>query len=275
MLYFTERLALLSNEIEAFKDEINTLNEYVNKADKIINELKESVNRLHNSTDSTKEINLNYYEICNLKREFSDQFKIAKNKNVAMSERFKAAKIMNSIAYRYPDILTKKQRKAAMALLYINDNTNVESKSETKDEVIGLQDHSFNNKSEYTFKECQENYKGLIKKLQQKNTKYIGKNYNHVKAEVRKEMVLEIYNPILTIEENLKNIASEGIKISKATLMRYVQGNGSREAKTSQIEALIDTTVSILENYRRLRELGMKVCRRKVTEIYNKIKNIE
>ena len=87
-------------------------------------------------------------------------------------------------------------------------------------------------------------------------------------------MVLEIYNPLLTIEENLKNIASKGIEISKRTLMRYVKGNGSREAKTSQIEALIDTTVSIRENYRRLREEGMKVGINKVSEIYNKIKNI-
>ena len=131
--------------------------------------------------------------------------------------------------------------------------------------------------------EIRTNYKGLIEKLQRKNpkcgfiikkSKYVGKNYNHVKAEVRKEMVLEIYNPLKSIEENLQNIASEGIKISKRTLMYYVNGNGSREAKNGQIEALIDTTVSIRENYRRLRELGMKVCRKKITEIYNKIKNI-
>ena len=132
--------------------------------------------------------------------------------------------------------------------------------------------------------EIRTNYKGLIKKLQLKNpkcgfiikkSKYIGKNYNHVKAEVMREIVLEIYNPLLSIEENLQNIASEGFDISKATLMRYVQGNGSREAKTSQIEALIDTTVSIRENYRRLKEEGMKVGINKVSEIYNnKIKNI-
>lgn len=274
MLMITERLALLSKEIEAMKDDNKTINERLNKAAKIIKELKESVNTLHNSTDSTNEVNLNYYEICNLKKEFSDQFKIAKNKNVAMSERFKAAKIMNSIAYRYPDILTKKQRKAAMALLYVNDNTNVESKSETKAEVTGLQDHSLTKESEYTFKELQENYKGLIKNLQQKNPKYIGNNYNHVKAEVRKEKVLEIYNPLKSIEENLRNIASEGIEISKATLMRYVQGNGIREAKNGQIEALMNTTVSIRENYRRLKEEGMKVGINKVSEIYNKIKNI-
>lgn len=131
--------------------------------------------------------------------------------------------------------------------------------------------------------EIRTNYKGLIEKLQRKNPKcgfiikkseYRGKSYNHVKAEVRKEMVLEIYNPLLSIEENLKNIASEGIEISKRTLMYYVKGNGSREAKTSQIEALIDTTVSIRENYRRLKEEGMKVGINKVSEIYNKIKNI-
>ena len=134
--------------------------------------------------------------------------------------------------------------------------------------------------------EIRTNYKGLIEKLQRKNpkcgfiikkSKYRGKNYNHVKAEVRKEIVLEIYNPLLSIKENLQNIASEGIKISKRTLMYYVNGNGSREAKTSQIEALIDTTVSIRENERRLRELGMKVCRKKITKIYNNKKyvNIE
>ena len=275
MLMFTERLALLSKEIEALKaeneslridikslkDDNKTLNECVNKTAKIINELKDSVN-------------LNYYEVWNLKKEFSDQFNIAKNPNIAMSERLKAAKIMNSIAYRYPDILTKKQRKAAMALLYINDNTDVESKSETKAEFTGLQDHSLTKESEYTFKECQENYKGLIKNIQQKNPKYIGKSYSHVKAEVRKEKVLEIYDPLKSIEENLRNIASKGFNISKGTLMRYVKGNGSRKAKTSQIEALIDTTVSIRENYRRLKEEGMKVGINKVSEIYNKIKNI-
>ena len=256
-LMIAERLELLSKEIEAFKDEINTLNERLNNASKITNRLKEVFNTIHNLTDSTNEVNLNYYEICNLKREFSDQFKIAKNPNVATYERLKAAKVMNSIAYRYPDILTKKQRKAAMALLYVNDNTNVESNSETKDEAIGLQDHS------------------LTKNLQQKNPKYIGKNYNHIKAEIRKEKVLEIYNPLLSIEENLQNIASKGFNISKATLMRYVNGNGSREAKTRQIEALIDTTLSMRENYRRLKEEGMKVGINKVSEIYNKIKNIE
>lgn len=132
--------------------------------------------------------------------------------------------------------------------------------------------------------EIRTNYKGLIEKLQRKNpkcgfiikkSKYIGKNYNHVKAEVMREMVLEIYNPLLSIEENLRNISSEGFNISKATLMRYTGGNGSREAKTSQIEALIDTTVSIRENYRRLKDEGMKVGINKVSEIYNnKIKNI-
>lgn len=67
-----------------------------------------------------------------MRREFSDQFNIAKNPNANSSERLMAAKIMNSIAEKHPDILTESQRKAARnTLSYLNKNTNVESKSET------------------------------------------------------------------------------------------------------------------------------------------------
>lgn len=141
MLVFTERLALLSKEIEdlkseneslridikSLKDDNKTLNERVNKAAQIIKELKDEVNTLHTSTDSTTVTDLNDSEIWNLRREFSDQFNIAKNPNANRSERLMAAKIMNSIAEKHPDILTENQRKAARnTLSYLSKNTNID-----------------------------------------------------------------------------------------------------------------------------------------------------
>ena len=74
-------------------------------------------------------------------------------------ERLMAAKIMNSISYKHPDILTENQRKAARnTLSYLSNNSNIESKSETKDEVIGLKNHSFTKESAYTFNEWKESY---------------------------------------------------------------------------------------------------------------------
>ena len=219
---FTERLALLSKEIEALKseneslridikslkDDNKTLNERVNKAAKIIKELKEEVNTLHTSTDSTTVTDLTDSEIWNFRKEFSTQFDIAKNPNVAMSERLEAVKIMNSIADKHPDALTEKQHKAAKALLHMNDNTNVESKSETNAEVRGLKKHSFTKESAFIFKEWRESYNAFMiaegdtdvnkDELKKKAQAFINKS-NDVKAHI---VSVEVPNKFITEFKN-------------------------------------------------------------------------
>lgn len=130
--------------------------------------------------------------------------------------------------------------------------------------------------------QLEKDYSGLIKKLQRKNPKcgiilnralYIHSNYAHEKSLITKDIAMQIYDPNLSINQNLENIAANGFKISKRTLMRYLGGNGNREAKNRQIEALIDPNLSAGANLKLLKAQGINVNWNKLKKIIGGLKD--
>lgn len=123
--------------------------------------------------------------------------------------------------------------------------------------------------------QLKEDYSGMIKTLQQNNPKCgrilhrrFNKDYNHTMSTIRKEEVLAVYDYSLSVVDNLEILNDSGFDISKATLMRYLNGNGNRKHKDEQITKLLDMTQSAYWNYTHLKLLGYKVGVKKVYKLY-------
>jgi len=72
-------------------------------------------------------------------------------------------------------------------------------------------------------------------------------------------------------------MAANGIKISERTLRNYLGNNKHREAKNAEIEALIDTSMSLTWNSNNLKSHGKSVnwnklkrlCEQKAQKVLN------
>lgn len=92
--------------------------------------------------------------------------------------------------------------------------------------------------------------------------------YNKKLSEVRKEQALSFYDPNITLKENIGIMAANDIKISERTLRNYLGNNKHREAKNAEIEAMIDTTMSLTWNSKHLKAEGFSVNWNKLKRLY-------
>lgn len=121
-------------------------------------------------------------------------------------------------------------------------------------------------------------YADIIANLQKKNPKCSiilkrgtyksAAEYNRNLSEVKKEQALGIYDPNITLKENIEIMAANGIRISERTLRNYLGNNKHREAKNAEIEALIDTTMSLTWNSKHLKAEGYSVNWDKLKRLY-------
>ena len=121
-------------------------------------------------------------------------------------------------------------------------------------------------------------YADIIANLQKKNPKCSiilkrgtyksAAEYNRNLSEVKKEQALGIYDPNITLKENIEIMAANGIRISERTLRNYLGNNKHREAKNDEIEALIDTTMSLTWNSKHLKAEGYSVNWDKLKRLY-------
>lgn len=123
-------------------------------------------------------------------------------------------------------------------------------------------------------------YRDVIERLQEKNPKcgfilarQFNGNYSHNASLVNKHRVLSAYDPSLSILDNLHIMNDSGIKVSKATLMRYLNGNGSRKQKDNELLQLIDVSKSIRKNQQLLLSHGLHVSKDKITKLLKQMKN--
>lgn len=98
-------------------------------------------------------------------------------------------------------------------------------------------------------------------------------DYNKKLSEVKKEQALGYYDPDITLKENIEIMAANGIKISERTLRNYLGTNKHREAKNAEIEALIDTTMSLTWNSKHLKAEGFSVNWNKLKRLYEEKAN--
>lgn len=121
-------------------------------------------------------------------------------------------------------------------------------------------------------------YADIIANLQKKNPKCSiilkrgtyksAAEYNRNLSEVKKEQALGIYDPNITLKENIEIMAANGIRISERTLRNYLGNNKHREAKNAEVEALIDTTMSLTWNSKHLKAEGYSVNWDKLKRLY-------
>lgn len=132
-----------------------------------------------------------------------------------------------------------------------------------------------------------QDYADMIANLQKKNPKCgiilkrgtykSAAEYNRNLSEVKKEQALGFYDPNITLKENIEIMAANGIKISERTLRNYLGNNKHREAKNAEIEALIDTSMSLTWNSNNLKSHGKSVnwnklkrlCEQKAQKVLN------
>lgn len=140
---------------------------------------------------------------------------------------------------------------------------------------------------EDTFKKSPEviaqDYAPLITKFQKKNPKCgiilkrgtyaSAADYNKKLSEVKKEQALGFYDPDITLKENIKIMAANGIKISERTLRNYLGSNKHREAKNDEIKAIIDPTMSLTWNSKNLKAQGYSVNWNKLKRLYEEKAN--
>jgi hypothetical protein len=121
-------------------------------------------------------------------------------------------------------------------------------------------------------------YADLVADLQEKNPKsgIILKRgtysstaeYNKNLSEVRKQQALVLYDPNLTLKENVEIMAANGVKISDRTLRNYLGENKHREAMNDEIVVLIDISKSLTWNSNNLKSHGRAVNWNKLKRLY-------
>lgn len=121
-------------------------------------------------------------------------------------------------------------------------------------------------------------YADLVADLQEKNPKsgIILKRgtysstaeYNKNLSEVRKQQALVLYDPNLTLKENVEIMAANGVKISDRTLRNYLGENKHREAMNDEIVVLIDISKSLTWNSNNLKSHGKSVNWNKLKRLY-------
>lgn len=121
-------------------------------------------------------------------------------------------------------------------------------------------------------------YADMIADLQKKNPKsgIILKRgtysstaeYNKNLSEVRKQQALVLYDPNLTLKENVEIMAANGVKISYRTLRNYLGENKHREAMNDEIVVLIDISKSLTWNSNNLKSHGKSVNWNKLKRLY-------
>lgn len=125
-----------------------------------------------------------------------------------------------------------------------------------------------------------QEYASVIETLQKKNPKCntilkrgtykCAADYNRSLSKVRKEQALALYNPNLTLAENVKNLAANRIRITDRTLRKYLGDMKHSEAKNDEIEELIDVTKSLTWNSKNLKAHGFSVNWNKLKRLFQK-----
>lgn len=99
----------------------------------------------------------------------------------------------------------------------------------------------------------------LIKDLKPKS--YAGV----VKRKLHYEEIEKWYNPDISVTENLSNAESNGVRVSRSTLIRYCREHGLKTTpQLVPIETWYDNTMSVAENLRRAKANGIKVSKSKL-----------
>lgn len=88
----------------------------------------------------------------------------------------------------------------------------------------------------------------------------------------------DLYDPSLTVRENLINIKSV-YPVQKSTLYNYLKDRKIELKKNNisdkEIESLLDLSLSANSNYKRLKESGIRIDNKRLNRIYKSLKNNE
>lgn len=135
----------------------------------------------------------------------------------------------------------------------------------------------------YTVDEIAEKYSNNIAYLKSKRPSIILKkgvafdiaDRNTKLKNIRYSLIDEVYNPELSVKDNLEYINKNVFTISQATLYRYckeknIKTTVNKEVEEAEIMSLYDFNLSIRKNLENLKNEGIKVSRGKLNTLVKK-----
>lgn len=135
----------------------------------------------------------------------------------------------------------------------------------------------------WEIKDIEQTYKETISYLKTKQpksgiiTKW-GVNVNSVKKEIKYKLIGDFYDKDLTIERNLEVLKSNGIEVSRSTLMKYrkdkevVKVDHRYTINKEEILSLYDFSKSLRNNHKYMQEMGVKVSLGTLSKIITNLK---
>lgn len=155
---------------------------------------------------------------------------------------------------------------------------------ETTDITVDILKRNVINTFKLTVDEIKELYKTPIANSSKKRPTFIikkkaGETIKETISKTRKilkdSLIGNLYDDSLTIEENLKIMNSNGVKVAKSRLYQFVKDNGLEKKKSHKYENIlehIDVNKSIRENLNYIESLGIKTNLRQVREAIKNVK---
>lgn len=91
------------------------------------------------------------------------------------------------------------------------------------------------------------------------------KDYNYLNIDL-------YYNTELSVADNLKELAKNGISVSRRTLYNYCKDRGIKTSKDEQIINLLDVSLSVRKNLENIKANGIKISKDKISKLLKELK---